>query len=174
MKILFVYFGKKQVCKSANEAVQFINSICGIEVNVPTEKKIERMFSGEYRHGEEIKTTGCGATSIKTFEALGDTVKEHDAVYAKEMKAHADALKKAKAEAAENHKAEMSVIRKGTYFVNITYSYFDARHNRTTLSEYEDYINAESGKDASQKALYYLESKKGSVYVESDHISFVK
>lgn len=85
MKKVFVYFDNIAMCETPAQAKAFINSIEGLTCNQHTEKLLEDLFAGkkDFR-GEEIRslaTTGCGKSRIRIYDALGETLEEHQEKY---------------------------------------------------------------------------------------------
>lgn len=85
MKKIFVYFDNIAMCENTAQAVEFINSLPGLICNQHTVKLLDDLFEGKKDYyGEEIKslaTTGCGKSRIRIYDALGDTLEEHQEEY---------------------------------------------------------------------------------------------
>lgn len=73
------------MCENTKQAIDFINSLPGITCNAHTEKLLNDLFLGKKDfYGEEIKslaTTGCGKSRIRIYDALGETIEEHQEEY---------------------------------------------------------------------------------------------
>ena len=88
-----MYFGHMAMCENKEQAIEFINSLPGITCNDHTARLLDDLFLGKKDfHGAEIKslaTTGCGNSRIKIFDALADTIEEHQKKYLeKESRKH--------------------------------------------------------------------------------------
>ncbi|WP_036882179.1 hypothetical protein [Prevotella disiens] len=184
MKILFVYFSKKQMCETAEQAIEFINGLKyrnqenqrNISVNEHTKKILHSAFAtewqtnnygqpflmlnGMYRSGNiEIATTGCGNTRIYGYKPLGDTVEEHD----KAVAAKANAMRVKQEDffnkKLEERKIELNAIRKGWYHVEleIRINVLNKIGNDYVADKtFSGDIIAESGMDAYNKAVEYV------------------
>lgn len=184
MKILFVYFNRKQMCGSAEEAIEFINGLHyrnqekqpKLEVNAYTEKTLRQAFSQEwgsddvivlngypYHRGKfELATTGCGITRILGYKPLADTVEEHDAIVtARDLAAKAEREERDKAEEAARL-AELTENKRGWYHVelDLRLSVFNNRGNDYhTDKTFSGDIIADSGMDAYNKAVKEVENE---------------
>lgn len=73
------------MCENTEQAKAFINSLPGITCNTHTEKLLNDLFQGKKDfYGEDIKsiaTTGCGKSRIRIYDALGNTLEEHQEEY---------------------------------------------------------------------------------------------
>lgn len=93
MKKFFVYFDKKVIIDSAEEAEEFINSLTDknesggrkLEVNYNVHALLKKIYQDE-QAGRKLQTTGCSPSSfIYCYPALADTPEECEkAVIAKE------------------------------------------------------------------------------------------
>ena len=93
MKKFFVYFDKKVIIDSAEEAEKFINSLTDknepggrkLEVNYNVHALLKKIYQDE-QAGRKLQTTGCSPSSfIYCYPALADTPEECEkAIIAKE------------------------------------------------------------------------------------------
>lgn len=93
MKKFFVYFDKKVIIGSAEEAEKFINSLTDknepggrkLEVNDNVHALLKKIYQDE-QAGRKLQTTGCSPSSfIYCYPALADTTEECEkAIIAKE------------------------------------------------------------------------------------------
>ena len=93
MKKFFVYFDKKVIIDSAEEAEKFINSLTDknepggrkLEVNYNIHDLLKKIYQDE-QAGRKLQTTGCSPSSfIYCYPALADTPEECEkAIIAKE------------------------------------------------------------------------------------------
>lgn len=184
MKILFVYFSKKQMCETAEQAIEFINglkfrnqenqrSIC---VNEHTEKMLRAAFDTEWQTNDygksyilikgmfpiytlEIATTGCGNSRIYGYKPLGKTVEEHDAVVTARREAELLRQKAILNEKREARMLELNASRKGWYHVelDVRLDVFNDRGNNYMADKtFSGDIIAASGMDAYNKAVEYV------------------
>jgi len=180
MKILFVYFSKKQMCETAEQAVEFVNGLRyrnqetqrRIIANEHTIKVLKEAFCTKWqtnkygqpyislcsgaRYGNlEIATTGCGDTRIYGYCPLGDTIEEHDAaVKVRDSELKTEKEKRLSMES-EKRYAELNIMRKGVYHteLGICVMVFNSHGNDYFADEtFCGDIIAESGFDAYRKA----------------------
>ena len=93
MKKFFVYFDKKVIINSAEEAEEFINSLTDknepggrkLELNYNVHALLKKIYQDE-EAGRKLQTTGCSPSSfIYCYPALADTPEECEkAIIAKE------------------------------------------------------------------------------------------
>lgn len=170
MKKIFVYFDNIAMCENTEQAVEFINSLPGLTCNQHTVKLLDDLFEGKKDYyGEDIKslaTTGCGKSRIRIYDALGDTLEEHQEEYLKREQQKHHAIEKQRCrimikKATESIKKfkEANIKRYGKYEVSLKIWYYNRDKNSGLfpIAATEDiYIlrtTAESGIDAYNKAI---------------------
>lgn len=149
MKILFVYFSKKQMCETAEQAIEFINGLkyrnqenqVSLVVNEKTAEKLRQMFDTgawvdvrpgadffrfmengfehQYIAPLEIATTNCGNTRIYGYKPLADTVEEHDRIVKERDEAAAKVQQEKREAAVQKRLGELYEQRKGWYRVQL-------------------------------------------------------
>lgn len=181
MKILFDYFSNKQICETAEQAIDFINglkqhnqqNLRNIVVNEHTSRLLHNVFRAEkwqtnesgqpyfktdnmLHYGRlEIATTGCGQTRIYGYCPLGETVEEHDAAVAAQRAAYDERVKAMK----EARRRELEFVRRGWYRVTLGIRLYV--HNRKGNDYIADVtfsgeIIANSGMNAYDKTVEYI------------------
>lgn len=179
MKKFFVYFDKKVIIDSAEEAEKFINSLTDknepggkkLEVNYNVHALLKKIYQDE-QAGRKMQTTGCSPQSfIFCYPALADTPEECEkAIIAKE---EADRKRKQDEEIQEKQRIareinerrkELAAMPKGFFTVclhatvNFSYKYY----------EYEGY--AENGEEAYKMAVVKLKKDFGDHLWNYDNI----
>lgn len=179
MKKFFVYFDKKVIIDSAEEAEEFINSLTDknepggkkLEVNYNVHALLKKIYQDE-QAGRKMQTTGCSPQSfIFCYPALADTPEECEkAIIAKE---EADRKRKQDEEIQEKQRIareinerrkELAAMPKGFFTVclhatvNFSYKYY----------EYEGY--AENGEEAYKMAVAKLKKDFGAHLWNYDNI----
>ena len=179
MKKFFVYFDKKIIINSAEEAEEFINSLTDknepggrkLEVNYNVHALLKKIYQDE-QAGRKLQTTGCSPSSfIYCYPALSDTPEECEkAIIAKEA---ADRKRKQDEEIKEKQRIareinerrkELAAMPKGFFTVclyatvNFSYKYY----------EYEGY--AENGEEAYKMAVAKLKKDFGARLWDYDSI----
>lgn len=179
MKKFFVYFDKKVIIDSAEEAEDFINSLTDknepggkkLEVNYNVHALLKKIYQDE-QAGKKMQTTGCSPQSfIFCYPALADTPEECEkAIIAKE---EADRKRKQDEEIQEKQRIareinerrkELAAMPKGFFTVclhatvNFSYKYY----------EYEGY--AENGEEAYKMAVVKLKKDFGDHLWNYDNI----
>ncbi|MGL5690431.1 MAG: hypothetical protein ACRDD8_06370 [Bacteroidales bacterium] len=81
MKKVFIYKEHKQICSTPEEAVGFISGIRGLTMNNHGRLIIDKVFSGS-KHNQ-LTVCGCGVNLIRIYDAMGDTLEEHDSLLRK-------------------------------------------------------------------------------------------
>lgn len=172
------YVPYKAIAHTADEAIAVINTwqtygatrdyASPIMVNATTEQKIRTLFrdglgrypSGAPRTCETVRTTGCGAWSISFYNALADTLEEHERIYNEQREA-AKQERMRQAEAARQRKlAELNEQKRGWYHVEleIRLMVFANRGNDYfTNTTFTGNIIADSGIDAYNKAVKHVQ-----------------
>lgn len=170
MKKFFVYFDKKVIIDSAEEAEKFINSLTDknepdgrkLEVNDNVHALLKKIYQDE-QAGRKLQTTGCSPSSfIYCYPPLADTPEECEkAIIAKEA---ADRKRRQDEEIQEKQRIareinerrkELAAMKKGFYtvslsaFINSSWRYY----------EYEVY--AENGEEAYKIAVAKLKEEFG-------------
>lgn len=186
MKKFFVYFDKKVIINSAEEAEEFINSLTDknepggrkLEVNYNVHALLKKIYQDE-QAGRKLQTTGCSPSSfIYCYPALADTPEECEkAIIAKEA---ADRKRKQDEEIQEKQRIareinerrkELAAMPKGTYTVEIIISILD--HH--TCGPFHDVAiigcQAENGEDAYKKATEKLRDKYGDDFLDYETIA---
>lgn len=179
MKKFFVYFDKKVIIDSAEEAEEFINSLTDknepggrkLEVNYNVHALLKKIYQDE-QAGRKMQTTGCSPQSfIFCYPALADTPEECEkAIIAKEV---ADRKRKQDEEIQEKQRIareinerrkKLATMPKGFFTVclhatvNFSYKYY----------EYEGY--AENGEEAYKMAVVKLKKDFGAHLWNYDNI----
>ena len=179
MKKFFVYFDKKVIIDSAEEAEEFINSLTDknepggrkLEVNYNIHALLKKIYQDEHA-GRKLQTTGCSPSSfIYCYPALADTPEECEkAVIAKEAadrKRRQDneiLVKQRIAREINERRKELAAMPKGFFTVclhatvNSTYKYY----------EYVGY--AENGEEAYKMAVVKLKKDFGAHLWDYDSI----
>ena len=179
MKKFFVYFDKKVIIDSAEEAEKFINSLTDknepggrkLEVNYNVHALLKKIYQDE-EAGRKLQTTGCRPSSfIYCYPALADTPEECEkAVIAKEAadrKRRQDneiLVKQRIAREINERRKELAAMSKGFFTVclhatvNFSYKYY----------EYEGY--AENGEEAYKMAVAKLNKDFGAHLWDYDSI----
>ena len=171
------YVPYRAIAHTANEAIEEINkwktygrktSSASIVVNERTAEKIRDLFrdgfgtypSGEPRTYAGFRTTGCGAWEIGFHPALADTIEEHERIYnERRERAKAERLRLAE-EAKQRRMAELMEPRKGWWHVELELElmvFATEGSDYVTHSTWEGNTVADSGMDAYQKAVEYVE-----------------
>lgn len=186
MKKFFVYFDKKVIINSAEEAEEFINSLTDknepggrkLEVNYNVHALLKNIYQDE-QAGRKLQTTGCSPSSfIYCYPALADTPEECEkAIIAKE---EADRKRKQDEEIQEKQRIareinerrkKLSAMPKGAYTVEIIISLLDHR----TCGSFQDIVifgcQAENGEDAYKKATEKLRDKYGDDLLDYETIA---
>lgn len=186
MKKFFVYFDKKVIIDSAEEAEKFINSLTDknepggrkLEVNYNVHALLKKIYQDE-QAGRKLQTTGCSPSSfIYCYPALADTPEECEkAIITKEA---ADRKRKQDEEIREKQRIareinerrkELAAMPKGTYTVEIIISILD--HH--TCGPFHDVAiigcQAENGEDAYKKATEKLRDKYGDDLLDYETIA---
>ena len=179
MKKFFIYFDKKVIIDSAEEAEEFINSLTDknepggrkLEVNYNVHDLLKKIYQDE-QAGRKMQTTGCSPQSfIFCYPALADTTEECEkAIIAKEV---ADRKRKQDEEIQEKQRIareinerrkKLATMPKGFFTVclhatvNFSYKYY----------EYEGY--AENGEEAYKMAVVKLKKDFGAHLWNYDNI----
>ena len=179
MKKFFVYFDKKVIIDSAEEAEKFINSLTDmnepggrkLEVNYNVHALLKKIYQDE-QAGRKLQTTGCSpSTFIYCYPALAGTPEECEkAVIAKEAadrKRRQDneiLVKQRIAREINERRKELAAMPKGFFTVclhatvNFSYKYY----------EYEGY--AENGEEAYKMAVAKLNKDFGAHLWDYDSI----
>ena len=171
------YVPYRAIAHTAEEAIAVINtwktygrktSADCIVVNATTEEKIRELFrdgfgaypSGEHRTYAGFRTTGCGAWEIGFHPALADTIEEHERIYnERRERAKAERLRLAE-EAKQRRMAELMEPRKGWWHVELELElmvFATEGNDYVTHSTWEGNTVADSGMDAYQKAVKYVQ-----------------
>lgn len=182
MKKFFVYFDKKVIIDSAEEAEKFINSLTDknepggrkLEVNYNIHDLLKKIYQDE-QAGRKLQTTGCSPSSfIYCYPALADTPEECEkAIIEKEAE---DRKRKQDEEIQEKQRIareinerrkELAAMPKGIYTVclhatvSFSYKYY-------YYYEYEVY--AENGEEAYKMAVEKLKKEHGVYLWDYDSI----
>lgn len=179
MKKFFVYFDKKVIIDSAEEAEEFINSLTDknepggrkLEVNYNVHALLKTIYQDE-QAGRKLQTTGCSPSSfIYCYPALADTPEECEkAIIAKEAadrKRRLDdeiLVKQRIARDINERRKELAAMPKGFFTVclhatvNSTYKYY----------EYVGY--AENGEEAYKMTVAKIQKEEGAHLWDYDSI----
>jgi hypothetical protein len=167
MKIVINYFDKTAIISTAQEAVDFINSLHYREklvCNSHTENLLVKMFNGEvlpaynkpFSEYYSLSTTGCGNTNINLYSCLADTLEAHNEIVAKN-KAEATKIEAVKRNEREQaHLEQMHEHCKGWYVVTITGNAFKLRGNDGSVTKSVKVL-ADNKMDAYNKSIQNLE-----------------
>lgn len=184
MKKFFVYFDKKVIIDSAEEAEKFINSLTDknepggrkLEVNYNVHALLKKIYQDEHA-GRKLQTTGCSPSSfIYCYPALADTPEECEkAVIAKEAadrKRRQDneiLVKQRIAREINERRKELAAMQKGFFTVRlsavVSLPNFDFSYKGY---EFEGY--AENGEEAYKAAVAKLKEEYGANLWEYDDI----
>lgn len=184
MKKFFVYFDKKVIIDSAEEAEKFINSLTDknepdgrkLEVNGNVHSLMKKIYQDE-QAGRKLQTTGCSPSSfIYCYPALADTPEECEkAVIAKEAadrkrKQDNEILVKQRiAREINERRKELAAMPKGFFTVRlsavVSLPNFDFSYKGY---EFEGY--AENGEEAYKAAVAKLKEEYGANLWEYDDI----
>lgn len=184
MKKFFVYFDKKVIIDSAEEAEKFINSLTDknepggrkLEVNYNVHALLKKIYQDE-QAGRKLQTTGCSPSSfIYCYPALADTPEECEkAVIAKEAadrKRRQDneiLVKQRIAREINERRKELAAMPKGFFTVKlsavVSLPNFDFSYKGY---EFEGY--AENGEEAYKAAVAKLKEEYGANLCEYDDI----
>lgn len=179
MKKFFVYFDKKVIIDSAEEAEKFINSLTDknepggrkLEVNYNIHDLLKNIYQDE-QVGRKLQTTGCSPSSfIYCYPALADTPEGCEkAIIAKEAadrkrRQDEDIQEKQRiARETNERRKNLAAMPKGFFTVclhatvNSTYKYY----------EYEGY--AENGEEAYKMAVAKLQKEEGAHLLDYDNV----
>ena len=179
MKKFFVYYDKKVIIDSAEEAEKFINSLTDknepggrkLEVNYNVHALLKKIYQDE-QVGQKLQTTGCSpTTAIYCYPALADTPEECEkAIIAKEAE---DRKRKQDEEIQEKQRIareinerrkELAAMPKGFYTVSLSAFIYSSWRDY----EYEGY--AENGEEAYKMAVAKLKEKHGGYLLTYDDI----
>lgn len=184
MKKFFVYFDKKVIIDSAEEAEKFINSLTDknetggrkLEVNYNVHALLKKIYQDE-QAGRKLQTTGCSPSSfIYCYPALADTPEECEkAVIAKESadrKRRQDneiLVKQRIAREINERRKELAAMPKGFFTVKlsavVSLPNFDFSYKGY---EFEGY--AENGEEAYKAAVAKLKEEYGAKLWEYDDV----
>lgn len=147
---VFVFGKNKKICRDVVDAIMFINSIKDLKVNSYCEKKLRELFSG--KKIATVSTSGCGFNRVKIYEAMADTVEEHESLL----------KKKSEEEEYNSFQLKMNELyekKEGLYSCSIYFSY-ESGVSLSTFFTSKDYtVKAESPYEAYKKG-YELISKE--------------
>ena len=165
MKTLIInFYANSVLAKNTEEAVNFINSLEGIQANESTIKNLKSYFDGENRYmmnrlksglPYEIATTGCGKRRIHCYRPLAKTLEAHNEQVLKNKQAKAEEEKVKANERFQTYMNDMLEPCKGWYIVTITGSAFKERGNDGKVMKSLK-ILADNKMDAYNKAVEFL------------------
>lgn len=184
MKKFFVYFDKKVIIDSAEEAEEFINSLTDknepggrkLEVNYNVHALLKKIYQDE-QAGRKLQTTGCSPSSfIYCYPALADTPVECEkAIIAKkaaDRKRRLDdeiLVKQRIARDTNERRKELAAMPKGFYtvrlFAVVSLPNFDFSYKGYEFDGY-----AENGEEAYKAAVAKLKEEHGANLWEYDDI----
>lgn len=162
MKYVFVYFRKKALCATPEEAAKFINSLTfhdngrdPLVCNAQCYKRLRGIFEGGALPAEGLSPAGSSGTSVKVFPALGGTIEEHERAYRERAERDRQARMAANAERIGKIKAALAERRVGRYYYALDYTYVDVSDPmlRFRTGTAEGTEEAESGYDLYRKAV---------------------
>lgn len=184
MKKFFIYFDKKVIIDSAEEAEKFINSLTDknepggrkLEVNYNVHALLKKIYQDE-QAGRKLQTTGCSPSSfIYCYPALADTPEGCEkAVIAKEAadrKRRQDneiLVKQRIAREINERRKELAAMQKGFFTVRLSAVVSPPNFNFSYKGyEFEGY--AENGEEAYKAAVAKLKEEYGANLWEYDDI----
>ncbi len=162
-KYIIVYCGQKGIAGTKEEAIQLIESFRNygkkdgelLVVNDNLSKGLENLFSDGVI--KSFKTINCGCKAIMIYEALADTIEEHQRIYderceneKKERIAASNARKEALLK-------EFKEIKRGWYGVNLEINCLDIRSSRRYTKSFSGNILADSKMEAYNKSLAQMD-----------------
>lgn len=158
-KYIIVYCGQKGIAATKEEAIKLIESFRNygkkdgklLIVNDNLSKGLENLFADGVI--KSFKTVNCGCKAIMIYEALADTVEEHQRLYderCENEKKERIAASNARREALLK---EFREIKRGWYGVNLEINCLDIRTSRRYAKSFNGNIIADSKMDAYNKAL---------------------
>lgn len=170
MKLVINYFDKTAIISSAQEGVDFINSLkhrgnsIGLVCNSNTESLLIKIFNGEIlpAYGKpfsgyySLSTTGCGNTNINLYSCLADTLEAHNEIVAKKKAEQSKIEEQKRKEREQEHLEEMNDPMKGWYIVTVTGNAFKLRGNDGSVTKSVKVL-AENKMDAYNKAVKNLD-----------------
>lgn len=123
MKKVINYFDRTELISSAKEGIDFINSLQyrgnghNLFCNSHTEKLLIDVFNGTHPYPCcELATTGCSMTRINLYNALADTLEEHNTILAQ---IRAEKVEESKRQREEWHNY-IKEENRGWYIVTVT------------------------------------------------------
>lgn len=179
MKAIISYFDRQELVSSAQEAINFINSLTyrnsgkgTIQANDYTVKRLNQIFAECQWEGNQIKgfgmvmsneiaTSGCSTTRIYLYKPLGETLEEHVTAYQAKIEAErAERLAEAKRRR-ERRMNELNEEREGWYYVEMNdikvIGTFARGNDRPIYRDFSGKVIAKSGADAYAKAVKRLD-----------------
>lgn len=169
-KKIFVYFGNKKLITSENEALQFVED-CNFKNNPHSLAMFKAIFRNEYPANFppeylkfkriELAVPGIGPNRIYIFDALADSLEEHEVIHAKKEEL-AKIVREEKSESAEQEfLSEAYTKLRGWYEVYIEYAINDFRKGGHKWTELNGRVIADSIADAYKKGCEEIEKKDG-------------
>lgn len=179
MKAIISYFDRQELVSSAQEAIDFINSLTfrnsgkgAITANDFTIKRLNQIFDECHWDGNQLKgfgaimsseiaTTGCSTTRIYLYKPLGDTLEEHKAEYQKKIESErAERFAEIKRRQ-EQRLNDLNEEREGWYYVELNdikvIGTFSRGNDHPIYKDFSGKVIAKSGADAYKKAVKHLE-----------------
>ena len=179
MKAIISYFDRQELVSSANEAIDFINSLTfrnsgkgAITANDFTVKRLNQIFDVCQWEGNQLKgfgmifsteiaTTGCSTTRIYLYKPLGETLEEHVTAYQAKIEAErAERLAEAQRRK-ERRMNELNEEIEGWYYVELrdikVIGTFNRGNDHPIYKDFSGKVIAKSGADAYQKAVKHLD-----------------
>ena len=170
LKVVINYFDKTELITTAQEGVNFINSLSyrgnsnSITCNTHTENLLIKLFNGEelpkynkpFEKYYSVATTGCGNTEINLYLALSDTLEKHNEILLvqKKQKEIEEANKRNERE--QQYLEMMHEPLKGWYVVTVTGLAFKLRGNDGKVTKSVKVL-ADNRMDAFNKSVKHLE-----------------
>lgn len=179
MKVIISYFDRQELVSSAQEAINFINSLTfrnsgkgTIVANDQAIKRLNQIFGDCVWEGNQLKAfgvnfsteiaaTGCGNTRIYLYKPMGETLEEHVAAYhAKAETERVERLAEAQRRK-ERRLNELNEEREGWYYVEMNdikvIGTFNKGNDHPIYKDFSGKVIAKSGADAYRKVVKHLE-----------------
>lgn len=179
MKAIISYFDRQELVSTAQEAIDFINSLTfrnsgkgEITANDFTIKRLNQIFDECQWEGNKIKgfniivsneiaATGCSTTRIYLYKPLGETLEEHTAAYHTKIKTERYERLAEAQRRKERRLNELNEVRNGWYYVELNnikvIGTFNRGNDHPIYKDFSGKVIAKSGADAYQKAIKHLD-----------------
>lgn len=168
------YFSRTALVKNTNEAVNFINSLQYrnnghfLQCSEHCKNILENYFSGKSVIYRELTTTGCSTTRIMVYEALANTLEEHNEIVKLKQQQEEKVQEEKNRIAHENWLNEMYKPLKGWYVVTLDILVSKIKGNDGKKT-YSFKVLAENQMDAYNRTISMIEEKG----VNDKNVSFI-